>query len=249
MTEILSLVAEWQSKTSTNKVDLQSLIGKLQYVTKCVWQSRVFLNRLLETLRSMSDNKSIKLSESFRKDLRWWHLFMEKFNGVSFIPPSIWAEPDVTFSTDSCLQGCGGVCNNEYFHVSFPESMLRLKLPIHELEMLAVLIGVRVWGYKCRGMRLQIFCDNEAAVRVINSSRTRDPFMASCLRDLWLEVAKFGFELRAVHLPGEENRVADWLSRWELKEEYRRKFYEFVGDEIFVDIPIPLSLFEFSEDL
>ena len=72
-----------------------------------------------------------------------------------------------------------------------------------------MLLGVREWGSRCQGMRIQIYCDNEAAVKVINSSKTRDSFLASCLRELWLEVSTFGFELRAVHLPGEENRVAD----------------------------------------
>ena len=38
---------------------------------------------------------------------------METYNGVSFIPSSFWTEPDVTFATDSCLVGCGGICMDE----------------------------------------------------------------------------------------------------------------------------------------
>ena len=79
--EIVSLIAEWQTKTRTNKVGLQSLIGSLQFVTKCVRQSRIFLNRLLEALRSMKKAKVIKLSSDFQKDLRWWAMFIEDFNG------------------------------------------------------------------------------------------------------------------------------------------------------------------------
>ena len=71
MREIISLVKEWQGKVKSSKIELQSLIGKLQYITKCVQQSRVFLNRLLETLRSMKGKKTIKLSESFQKDVKW----------------------------------------------------------------------------------------------------------------------------------------------------------------------------------
>ena len=142
MEEIILKVSEWQGKSRCKKVELQSLIGKLQYVAKCVLQSRVFLNRLLETLRSMKERKSIKLSDSFMKDLRWWDKFMEKYNGVSFIPSDIWMEPDVTFATDSCLIGCGGVCQKEFFHSCFPESIKQQQLPIHCLEMLTVLIGI-----------------------------------------------------------------------------------------------------------
>ena len=89
MKEIISLVGEWQGKKTSTKVELQSLIGKLQYITKCVLQSRVFMNRLLETLRAMKSKKSIKLSQSFQKDLKWWSMLVEKYNGVSFIPSAI----------------------------------------------------------------------------------------------------------------------------------------------------------------
>ena len=237
MVEIVALVSEWQSKKITKKVDLQSLIGKLQFVTKCVRQSRVFMNRLLETLRSMAgDKKFIKLSDSFKKDLKWWSRFIKEFNGVSFIPPILWTEPDLTLSTDSCLTGCGGVSAKEFFHVTFPKSILDQDLPIHALEMLAVLIGVRIWGQYCTGLRVQIYCDNEACVKVINSSKTKDAFLASCLRELWLEVSKYGFELRAIHLAGEENRVADWLSRWDVHAKYQRFFNDFVGADEYTEV-------------
>ena len=249
--EIVTLVNEWQGKACCKKVELQSLIGKLQFVTKCVRQSRIFLNRLLETLRKMTKKKTIDLSESFQKDLRWWALFIDEYNGVSIIPPLVWDEPDVTFSTDSCLKGCGGICQFEYFHAVFPESIRSLRLPIHKLEMLAVLIGVRIWGHRLEGLRLQIYCDNSAAVDVINSSRTKDPFLATCLRELWLEVSKFGFELRAVHLPGEENRVADWLSRWDYHDKYEQLFNQFISAEYdrYVEIYIGQDMFEFSGEL
>ena len=251
MNEILPLVRKWQRKQKTNKVDLQSLIGKLQFITKCVLQSRVFLNRLLDALRSMKNKKSITLSVSFKKDLKWWSMFVRDYNGVSFIPAMGWAEPDVTFATDSCLKGCGGVCVTEYFHVAFPRSITDQQLRIHHLEMLGVLIGVRIWGRYCVGMKVQIFCDNDAVVQVINSSKTKDVFLGSCLRELWLEVARHGFELRAVHLPGEENRVPDWLSRWDLSKKYRDLFHNFIENEAdqYIEIPIVEELFLFSGEL
>ena len=89
MEEILELMTKWRKKVKTNKVDLKSLIGKLQFVTKCVRQSRVFLNRLLDSLRSMKSEGSLSLSESFKKDLRWWDLFMESYNGVVFPFPCV----------------------------------------------------------------------------------------------------------------------------------------------------------------
>lgn len=248
LAEIKVLVCEWRGKLKSTKVQLQSLIGYLQFVSKCVLQSRVFMNRLLETLRSMKKKNSIRLSDSFQKDIQWWDTFVVEYNGVSFIPAASWAEPDVTFATDSSLTGCGGFCGKEYFHAKFPDKISEEGMPIHKLEMLTVLLGVRIWGRQCLGMKVQIFCDNEACVQVINSSRTKDPFFATCLRELWLEVARHGFELRAVHLPGVENRVPDWLSRWDSGQEYRDLFKNFMGEEAsqYTEIDITPEMFEFS---
>ena len=251
MAEILELLGEWRGKCRTNKVDLQSLIGKLQFVTKCVRQSRVFLNRMLDTLRAMNQKSSIKLSESFQKDVKWWDMFMDEFNGVAYFPSMVWSEPDINFATDSCLLGCGGLCGYEFFHSAYPSSILSQGLPIHCLEMLAVLIAVRFWGHHCTSGKIQIYCDNEPVVQVINSSKTKDVFMASCLRELWLEVSKYGFELRAVHLPGVENRVPDWLSRWELHPSYAKSFHQFIAGEadMYKEVVVTDELFQFSGDL
>ena len=92
-----------------------------------------------------------------------------------------------------------------------------------------------MWGNRYGGRKVQIFCDNEASVRVINSGKTKDEFMASCIRELWLEVATYKFELRAIHLAGVENRVADWLSRWDIHHSYQDLFNNFNSDGLLTD--------------
>ena len=126
MVEIKELLLKWGKKKVCRKKELQSLIGKLCFICKCVRQSRIFLNRLLEVLRSVDWEASsrIKLSPDFHKELKWWSMFMSTFNGVAFIPSPIWMEPDVSMATDSCLDGCGGICGDQFFHSRFPSSIL-----------------------------------------------------------------------------------------------------------------------------
>ena len=119
-------------------------------------------------------------------------------------------------------------------------------LPIHKLEFLAVLVGARIWGHKFKGLKIRMYCDNQPVVDVINSSKTKDAFMASYLRELWLVVSSNEFELRAVHLPGEENRVADWLSRWHLGSKYKDAFNSFVAGSSYEEIHLCDDLFKFS---
>ena len=68
---------------------------------------------------------------------------------------------------------------------------------------------------------------------------------------VWLNVCCHEFELRAVHLPGEENRLADWLSRWEVDKIYSSKFNEFLVQEtqVYHELHVQPDFFKFSNDL
>ena len=63
---------------------------------------------------------------------------------MSLIPSPVWTYPDVVFTTGSCLSGCDGLTDKQSFHVTYPNFILEQKLPIHSLEMLALLIAIRL---------------------------------------------------------------------------------------------------------
>ena len=48
---------------------------------------------------------------------------------------------------------------------------------------------------------------------MVNSSKTKDMSLATCLRNIWLLTAVFDIELEVAHTPGAKNEVADLLSR------------------------------------
>jgi hypothetical protein len=86
LVELEELLLQWLHKKSTSKRDLQSLIGKLAFVSKCVRQSRLFLSRILHCLRQLKFNHHhINLTAEFRKDILWWCRFLRSYNGVSMI--------------------------------------------------------------------------------------------------------------------------------------------------------------------
>ena len=148
-----------------------------------------------------------------------WVISSLEFNGISIIYTLCWSSPDEVFTTDACLTGCGGCSGSKMFHKEFSADVL-VQFPfIHQLECLAMLVAIRLWGSAWKGQRLTVFCDNEAVVQVLNSGKTRDALLGKLLRNIWLVSSTHEFELRAVHLPGIENRVADLLSRWHLNPE------------------------------
>ena len=60
-------------KTYCSKRDLQSLLGSLLYITKCVAPARYFLNRILELLHLNAQVSKILLTQSFFRDLAWFN--------------------------------------------------------------------------------------------------------------------------------------------------------------------------------
>ena len=78
--------------------------------------------------------------------------------------------------------------------------------------MLNFLITLRVWADQWAHKRVLFRCDNLAVVQVIHTSKTKDEFLACCLRYIWLVVSKYDIELNIQHISGNNTRVADALS-------------------------------------
>ena len=73
--DVRSMVDAWSAKKHCTKRQLQSLLGSLLYIHKCVKPARCFLNRVLNVLRQAPDSKRIILTPEFHRDIRWFQKF------------------------------------------------------------------------------------------------------------------------------------------------------------------------------
>ena len=182
-------------KKYLSRKNFQSLLGKLIYLHKCVVPARIFINRMLELFRNNS-HKKIYLFTSFLQDLAWFKKFLPHFNGIT-----IFRKPHIPESEalhlDACLSGMGAIWHNRVVH----------------LEMMNIIVALRLWGRLWQHSQVKIFCDNEAVVQVVASSRTKDPFLGACIRNLWLITAIFDISFQIEHIRGRHNIKADLLSR------------------------------------
>ena len=67
--KIKQLCRKWTCKTHATRNVLQKLTGKLLYIHHCVKPSRLFLNRILATLRKTPLSGHIQLPTDFYKDI------------------------------------------------------------------------------------------------------------------------------------------------------------------------------------
>ena len=93
--EVLKKVSKGKKKKTINKKELQSIIGCLVFVAKCVPPAHLFISHLLDALRAMR-GKYTRVDQEMLKDFIW---FEEFCTGISLIPSTT---PTTTYSVDAC---------------------------------------------------------------------------------------------------------------------------------------------------
>ena len=209
VSEILKKCHQWTGKTHSTKKELQSLLGSLLYMSKCVRSSRMYLNRMLDTLRSHVGTASIVLDINFHRDLNWFNKFLKKFNGRAFFNHR---PVEATIELDACLQGLGAIYRNQVY--AFPIPQYCDSFSIVHSEMVNILVAIRVWGKVWKNQRIVIKCDNQVVVSVLNSGKTQDLTLAAIARNIMMEISEQDIDLQVIHILGVKNKVADLLSRW-----------------------------------
>ena len=88
------------------------------------------------------------------------------------------------------------------------------QLKIVHLEMINLVVAFRLWTKYWRYSSIHIYCDNEAVVQVVASSKTKDLFLAAFIHNLWLLKAIHDVDLHIFHInKGFHKNKADLLSR------------------------------------
>ena len=116
-----------------------------------------------------------------------------------------------------------------------------MNLHITQLEMLNVVVALKVWANIWANKRIKISCDNLAVVEILKSGKTRDPFLATCARNIWLITAMFNIDIIIIHVPGVNNQVADLLSRWTVTSNPQSKLMQMLPHFQWIDTHIDLT--------
>jgi hypothetical protein len=228
--ELTSLLRLTSSRSTTRVHQLESLIGKLSFAAQVLPGARPFMRRLLDQCRSASHrSQRVRLSKPFFLDISYWLAHLLTWNGRQ-----LWrySQPVVLVS-DASLSGFGFYLEHLPSHIDNQQLPLSLRLghtyvgsygmvhaayhqdhrTISWCEMFSALAALLIYSPILTNQSVLIVIDNQTDVNIFNRQATRSPRLAILLRAIADLSTRLNVSLKAVHRPGEENLLADLLSR------------------------------------
>ncbi|XP_068698004.1 uncharacterized protein [Montipora foliosa] len=182
LSRISVLLNSFKHRRSVRLVDLQSLIGTLQFACKVVVPGRTFLQRAINLTRGVPSRfHHIRLNKEFFKDLAMWKVFISNWNGRSFfLESSPTPAQHLELYTDAAGSiGFGGYFQGKWFQGRWPPHMSlsqQCGVSIEWQELFPIVVACSVvWHPFLTGKRLQFWCDNLSVVAIINSGRSKTP--------------------------------------------------------------------------
>ena len=210
----VGLLDDFLLRKSVKLTELQSLTGMLNFACGIICPARAFNRRLYDlTIGISKPYYRIKLTKEVKLDLAVWRNFLVDYNYQTFLLDYIWVSNNhlQLFTDASSTIGFGGVFGKHWFYGLWSESCLRLNIAL--LELYPICLALHIWGPSLANRCININCDNQAVVCIINSCTSKDKFIMILVRKLVYICMHYNILIRAKHISGVSNVIPDLISR------------------------------------
>ena len=198
--------------------DLQSLAGKLNFITKAVPQGRAFSTKIYWSFKELKPTWHVSVTREIKKDLQMWIVFLQEYGGLSPIP--CLNPPQLEVFSDASANvtlGWGMWCGRKWMWGGWDETFFHVYHPsIDFLELYVVVIAVYAWSDIMANKHVIVHSDNTPTVAVINDKFAHSPNLMHLVRFLALHCMLNNITLTVVYIPGSDNTRSDALSCFQL---------------------------------
>ena len=210
----------WRKRKKCTKRELLSLIGTLSFATKVVRPGRTFLRRLIDlSTRVEQLHHHIDINAEAQKDIHWWIIYLEEWNGHSIIVDRNHTyNNNLSLYTDASDVGFGILYKRRWIAQRWPTHILdRLnEFNIDFRELFAIHAAVAMFAYEFEGRKILFITDNLPITQAWQKGTSSSGILMTLIRTILMTAAKNNFTLSLQHIPGVNNTAADLLSRMEL---------------------------------
>ena len=160
----------------------------------------------------------IKIPLHIKRDLLAWKNFIQNDMTKPFKMLDSEIAPSVHWYTDaSGSLGFGAVFGHKWLYGEWEDTWWK-EQNIMLLELYPIWLAIKVWGPEITNSCLLVHTDNQALVAVISKCTTKMLMANALLRDISIDCMRFNVVLKAAHVPGVNNVIADLLSRLPVEE-------------------------------
>jgi hypothetical protein len=230
-------INHFKKKRTATLLELQSLIGLLNFACAVVPPGRAFLRRIIDlTMGLKKPFHHRNLNKEARADLQAWSLFLDHFNGRALFHSGVaHTSASLHLYTDASNAGFGAVFGRKWFYGTFSDDWLAFHISVR--EFLPIVVAVEMWGPSIANTSVTFHSDNSAVVYTINKHSSKNQNLMKLMRRLMVASLRYNIHFHAEHIPGLLNTSADLLSRLQIQQ-----FREHYPDAEQKPIAIPLEL-------
>lgn len=208
---------------------LQRLAGLLNFLSRAIVPGRTFIRRLYDKMVGIKPHHHLRVDQDIKSDLLMWKQFLKLDTALCrpFMDfHQILQADTLDFYSDASKSqiraGFGVVFGRYWTYQEFPPWVVQdPDIAIHTLELYAVLIGVALFSHKLKGRRVEIFCDNQAVVAMINKGTSKCKTCMRFIRSITFISMQHQVRYFAKYVKSLENTRADALSRLDLAKFWR----------------------------
>ena len=196
LTNLMSRVTEWLTKTTATCLELQELAGHLGNASRILHVGKLFLNRIhaaiaysLRVDAQRHYRGRVRLGKEFAKDMRFWSEFLLIFNNrARMIDSTIALVCDGEVYTDAAKWGGGGVQIPYFWQVQWINSLAYMADPhinVREAWCLPTMVMMPRAAPTWKGKRILLWCDNQVVVNCVRGQKSRNEWILHYCRVLW----------------------------------------------------------------
>ena len=215
LTEIRDSASSWITNKKVTKRDLQSMVGKISWVAKCVKAIRPILRTLIDLQKRLKRPfHHIRLPKQTQLDIRYFVHWAAHFNGTVFFRSMEKPSPENSVYTDASL-----TAGAAYHHGDFVYSYWAADMPhiasetIYIKELCAIQLAFRRWCSNWKNRVVHLFTDNKGAEWALKRGLTRNESANNILKEIMWSAAWNNIELSVHYVSSKNNCIADALSR------------------------------------
>lgn len=213
--DALKKIRDFVRKRIHKRVEWQSMVGTLSFLSQVVVPGRAFMTRISRKLAG--SRRWIQTDSLIREDLDCWHEFLSQNLFRSFRMMDTRIRPSFHLYTDASGSLGFGVIVGREWTFGLWDSTWWSEQNIMLLELYPIWLALHLWQDQFMNNCIMIHTDNKSLTYALEKRCCRLPIADCLLRDISLLCMGKGIILRVAHIAGSDNSLADALSRLQVE--------------------------------